>query len=50
MRKDRFDADVTCFWYGTAGAKFPVIPGIDEDVRTALANLPAASETDFHPD
>jgi hypothetical protein len=47
MSEDELAADVDCFWYGKAGAAFPVI---SEDVRAALARLPAAIETDFQTD
>jgi len=47
MREDRLEADVNCFWYGRAGAEFPMI---GEDVRAAFASLPATIETDFHTD
>jgi hypothetical protein len=45
MREQQIAADVSCFWYGEAGAEAPVIA---EDVRSALARLPAEIETDFH--
>jgi hypothetical protein len=47
MREEEIEADVTCFWYGGAGAQPPVIP---PDVRAALARLPAAIVTDFETD
>jgi hypothetical protein len=47
MREEQIEADVSCFWYGKSGTKPPLIP---EDVRTALARLPAEIETDFHTD
>jgi hypothetical protein len=40
-------ARVSCFWYGQRGAAPPVIP---DDVRTALARLPAELDTDFNTD
>jgi hypothetical protein len=45
MRREHATAQVSCFWFGKPGAKPPAIP---EDVRAALAGLPAEIETDFH--
>lgn len=47
MREEELEADVSCFWYGESGAHPPVIP---DDVRNALARLPANIETDFQVD
>jgi hypothetical protein len=47
MRQDGLQADVSCFWYGEAGAQPPTI---SEAVRAAFARLPAVIETDFHAD
>jgi hypothetical protein len=45
MRQEHATAYVSCFWFGKPGAQPPAIP---EDVRAALAGLPAEIETDFH--
>jgi Domain of unknown function (DUF4279) len=47
MREDRLQADVSCFWYGKAGAR---PPGISAAICAALARLPAEIETDFWTD
>jgi hypothetical protein len=41
------EADVTCFWWGAAGAKPPVIR---DDIRSRFARLPAQIEIDFDTD
>jgi hypothetical protein len=46
MGREHATAHVSCFWFGAPGARPPTIP---DDVRTALARLPAEIETDFHP-
>ena len=45
MGREHATAHVTCFSFGKRGALPPAIP---EDVRAALACLPAEIETDFH--
>jgi hypothetical protein len=45
MGREHATAHVSCFWFGRRGAAPPAIP---EDVRAALACLPAEIETDFH--
>jgi Domain of unknown function (DUF4279) len=45
MERENATAHVSCFWFGAPGAPPPTIP---EDVRAALARLPAEIETDFH--
>ncbi len=47
MGREHACAHVSCFWYGAHGAEPPPIP---EDVRTALATLPADIELDFDTD
>jgi hypothetical protein len=47
MGQEHATAHVSCFWFGERGA---LPPGIPEDVRAALACLPAEIETDFHRD
>jgi hypothetical protein len=47
MREEQLDADVSCFWYGEAGARPPKIA---DEVRRALARVPARLETDFDTD
>jgi hypothetical protein len=44
---DRLEADVSCFWHGTAGA---VPPDVPQPVREALDRLGATIETDFDTD
>ena len=44
MGCEHAEAHVSCFWYGSYGAQPPSIP---EEIRAALARLPAAIETDF---
>jgi len=44
MAREHAAAHVSCFWYGTHGADPPPVP---EDIRAALALLPADIETDF---
>jgi hypothetical protein len=41
------EADVTCFWWGSAGAKPPVIR---DDIRARFARIPAPIECDFDTD
>ena len=41
------EADVSCFWYGVAGAHFPEIPAFARDI---FARLSATIETDFDTD
>jgi len=45
MGREHVTAHVSCFWFGKRGASAPIIP---EEVRAALACLPAEIETDFH--
>jgi hypothetical protein len=45
MGREHATAHVSGFWFGKRGALHPDIP---EDVRAALACLPAEIETDFH--
>ena len=45
MGREHATAHVSCFWFGKRGARPPTIP---DDVRAALACLPAEIETDFH--
>jgi hypothetical protein len=45
MQREHATAHVSCFWFGKRGARPPAIP---EDVRAALACLPADIETEFH--
>ena len=47
MARDGLEADVSCFWYGSAGARSPQIPAFARDV---FARLPATIETDFDTD
>ena len=44
MEREQAEARVSCFWYGAPGAHPPSVP---EDIRVALAQLPADIETDF---
>jgi hypothetical protein len=44
MGREHAEAHVSCFWYGRQGARPPSVP---EDIRAALARLPADIETDF---
>jgi hypothetical protein len=44
MDREGAAAHVSCFWFGRAGMKPPPVP---DDVRAALARLPADIETDF---
>jgi hypothetical protein len=44
MGREHAQAHVSCFWYGRHGA---VPPSVPEDIRAALARLPADIETDF---
>jgi hypothetical protein len=43
--RERAAVHVSCFWYGRPGTEPPAVP---DDVRAALARLPAELETDFH--
>jgi hypothetical protein len=45
MERERATAHVSCFWFGKRGAPPPAIP---DEIRAALAGLPAEIETDFH--
>ena len=45
MGRKHATAHVSCFWFGERGAAPPAIP---DDIRAALAGLPAEIETDFH--
>jgi hypothetical protein len=45
MERERATAHVSCFWFGKRGA---LPPAISDDIRAALADLPAEIETDFH--
>jgi hypothetical protein len=45
MDRERAAAHVSCFWYGRPGTEPPAVPN---DIRAALARLPAELETDFH--
>jgi Domain of unknown function (DUF4279) len=45
MEREHATSHVSCFWFGASGASPPTIP---EDVRAALARLPAEIEADFH--
>jgi Domain of unknown function (DUF4279) len=45
MEREHAASHVSCFWFGAPGAPPSTIP---EDVRAALARLPAEIETDFH--
>ncbi len=45
MDRESAAAHVSCFWYGKPGMQPPQVP---DDVRAALARLPAEVETDFH--
>jgi len=47
LGRERAEAHVSCFWYGKRGARPPVIP---EEVRAALARVPAEIDTDFDTD
>jgi len=47
MARDGLEADVSCFWYGGAGAHSPEIPAFARDV---FARLGAAIELDFDTD
>lgn len=47
LRDGRIKADVSCFWAGLPGMMPPAVP---EQVRAALASLPAEIETDFVTD
>jgi len=47
IARDRLEADVSCFWYGTAGATPPDIP---EGIRKAIERFGATIETDFDTD
>src|SRR6266536_3595824 len=44
MAREHAEAHVSCFWYGKEGARPPAVP---DDIRAALARLPADIETDF---
>ena len=44
MAREQAQAHVSCFWYGRHGADPPLVP---QDIRAALARLPADIETDF---
>jgi hypothetical protein len=47
LSREHATAHVSCFWYGHPGSRPPAIP---DEVRTALATLPADIETEFHAD
>ena len=47
MGREHGEAHVSCFWHGRQGARPPAIP---EDIRAALAQLPADIETDYATD
>jgi hypothetical protein len=47
MARDGVEADVSCFWYGSAGALSPEIPAFARDIFTRLG---ATIETDFDTD
>jgi hypothetical protein len=47
MRRRSLRVSVTCFWYGSAGAKKPSIP---RSVTELLKQIPADFETDFNVD
>jgi Domain of unknown function (DUF4279) len=45
LHDGHIEADVNCFWYGAPGTSSPMIPS---NIRTALDQIPARIETDFH--
>jgi hypothetical protein len=45
MDRERAAAHVSCFWYGGPGTRPPAVP---DEVRAALARLPAELEADFY--
>jgi hypothetical protein len=47
MARDDLEADVSCFWYGSAGAQPPAIPAFAQEVFDRLG---ATIETDFDTD
>ena len=47
MARDGVEADVSCFWHGSAGAHSPEIPAFAHEI---FARLGATIETDFDTD
>jgi hypothetical protein len=47
MARDELEADVSCFWYGSAGVQPPLIPTATKEVFDRLG---ATIETDFATD
>ena len=47
MLQDGLEADVSCFWHGSAGAIYPTVPDFAVEF---FAQLPARLETDFDTD